>query len=155
MVGVYAVEIKRSSAPGVSRGFRNGLEDLKIDESIVIFPGNEDHPAGGRDRCNGASRCPGMDPGEGSRLVVHHVPSRHADELRARSWPKRSPRIGLRSNFRKSERVLSDKSPNWPLIGPIATLKLQDSCARTNESCILGDNTFKVQIVLRGPEWDI
>ena len=42
----YAVEIKRSSAPGVSRGFRNGLEDLKIDESIVIFPGNETIPLG-------------------------------------------------------------------------------------------------------------
>lgn len=42
----YAVEIKRSSAPSVSRGFRNGLEDLEIRESIVIYPGQEAIPLG-------------------------------------------------------------------------------------------------------------
>ncbi len=42
----YAVEIKRSSAPSVSRGLRNGLEDLEIRESIVIYPGHETIPLG-------------------------------------------------------------------------------------------------------------
>ena len=42
----YAVEIKRSSAPSVSRGFRNGLEDLEIGESIVIYPGHDAIPLG-------------------------------------------------------------------------------------------------------------
>ncbi len=42
----FAVEIKRSSAPSVSRGFRNGLEDLEIRESIVIYPGQEAIPLG-------------------------------------------------------------------------------------------------------------
>jgi len=42
-----AIEIKRSSAPGVSRGFRNGLEDLEIHESIVMYPGSEAIPVGG------------------------------------------------------------------------------------------------------------
>jgi predicted AAA+ superfamily ATPase len=42
----YAIEIKRSSAPSVSRGFRNGLEDLEIRESIVIYPGKEAIPLG-------------------------------------------------------------------------------------------------------------
>ncbi len=43
----YAIEIKRSSAPTVSRGFRNGLEDLDVRESIVIYPGHEEIPLGG------------------------------------------------------------------------------------------------------------
>jgi predicted AAA+ superfamily ATPase len=42
----YAVEIKRSSAPTVSRGFRQGTKDLKIDESIVVYPGRETVPLG-------------------------------------------------------------------------------------------------------------
>ena len=42
----YAVEVKRSSAPSVSRGFRNGLEDLEILESIVIYTGQEAIPLG-------------------------------------------------------------------------------------------------------------
>ena len=42
----FAVEIKRSSAPRVSRGFRNGLQDLEISESIVIYPGQEAIPLG-------------------------------------------------------------------------------------------------------------
>ena len=42
----YALEIKRSSAPGVTKGFRNGLEDLGIREAIVIYPGDESIPLG-------------------------------------------------------------------------------------------------------------
>jgi len=43
----YAVEIQRSSAPSTSRGFRNGLQDLEIRESIVIYAGHESIPLGG------------------------------------------------------------------------------------------------------------
>lgn len=43
----YALEIKRSSAPRISRGFRNGLQDLDIRESIVVYPGHEAVPLGG------------------------------------------------------------------------------------------------------------
>lgn len=43
----YAIEIKRSTAPSVSRGFRHGLIDLEIQESIVIYPGHEAIPLGG------------------------------------------------------------------------------------------------------------
>ena len=42
----YAVEIKRSSAPSVGRGFRNGIEDLNPRESIIIYPGEETIPLG-------------------------------------------------------------------------------------------------------------
>ncbi len=38
--------LDRSSAPRFSRGFRNGLEDLEIRESIVIYPGQEAIPIG-------------------------------------------------------------------------------------------------------------
>ena len=43
----YAIEIKRSSAPSITRGFRNGLQDLDIRESIVIYTGHEAIPLGG------------------------------------------------------------------------------------------------------------
>ncbi len=42
-----AVEIKRSSAPSVSRGFRVGCGDLKVAESVVVYPGAEQFPLGG------------------------------------------------------------------------------------------------------------
>ena len=41
-----AVEIKRSSAPSVSRGFRIGCEDLGIAEAVVVYPGVERFPLG-------------------------------------------------------------------------------------------------------------
>ncbi len=37
---------KADSAPSVSRGFRNGVEDLEIGESIVIYPGHDAIPLG-------------------------------------------------------------------------------------------------------------
>ncbi len=43
----YAIEIKRSSVPGVSRGFRNALVDLEVRESVVIYSGHEAIPLGG------------------------------------------------------------------------------------------------------------
>ena len=42
----YALEVKRSSAPSISRGLRNGLQDLGIRGSIVIYPGQENIPLG-------------------------------------------------------------------------------------------------------------
>ena len=42
-----AVEIKRSSAPTVSRGFRVGCEDLGVAEAVVVYPGVERFPLGG------------------------------------------------------------------------------------------------------------
>jgi predicted AAA+ superfamily ATPase len=41
---LYAIEIKRSTAPSISRGLRNGLQDLDIRESIIIYPGHEAIP---------------------------------------------------------------------------------------------------------------
>ena len=42
----YAVEIKRSSAPVVSKGFWNGRDDLGAREAVVIYPGDERIPLG-------------------------------------------------------------------------------------------------------------
>lgn len=42
----YAIEIKRSSAPAVSKGFWHGRADLKASEAIVIYPGDERIPLG-------------------------------------------------------------------------------------------------------------
>jgi predicted AAA+ superfamily ATPase len=42
----YAVEIKRSSAPSLGRGFRNGLDAIKPRESLIIYPGDETIPLG-------------------------------------------------------------------------------------------------------------
>lgn len=44
----YAVEIKRSSAPAVSKGFWNGRDDVKASEAIVVYPGEERVPLGSR-----------------------------------------------------------------------------------------------------------
>ena len=42
-----AVEIKRSTAPSVSRGFRIGCDDLGVAESVVVYPGPDRFPLGG------------------------------------------------------------------------------------------------------------
>jgi len=42
-----AIEIKRSSAPGVSRGFEHGLVDLAASVAAVVYPGEERIPLGG------------------------------------------------------------------------------------------------------------
>jgi hypothetical protein len=44
----YAIEIKRSSAPVVTKGFWNGRHDIKAHEAIVIYPGDEPIPLGER-----------------------------------------------------------------------------------------------------------
>jgi len=40
----YVVEIKRSSAPTVTRGLRNGCEDVGASEAIVAYPGHDRFP---------------------------------------------------------------------------------------------------------------
>lgn len=42
----YAIEIKRSSAPVVSKGFWYGRHDVKAHEAIVVYPGDERIPLG-------------------------------------------------------------------------------------------------------------
>ena len=42
----WAVEIKRSSAPALSRGFYLGCEDIKATRRLVIYPGGENYSLG-------------------------------------------------------------------------------------------------------------
>lgn len=49
----YAIEIKRSTAPAVSRGFWTGCADIKAVESIVTYLGEEPIPLGGKVRALG------------------------------------------------------------------------------------------------------
>jgi len=49
----YAVEIKRSTAPAVSKGFWTGCADLEATESIVTYLGDEPIPLGGKVRALG------------------------------------------------------------------------------------------------------
>jgi len=44
----YAIEVKRSSAPTLSRGFWNGRDDVDAHEALVIYPGDERIPIGDR-----------------------------------------------------------------------------------------------------------
>ncbi|MBB6470559.1 putative AAA+ superfamily ATPase [Aminobacter lissarensis] len=41
---VWAIEIKRSLAPKVEKGFHLAAEDIKPDRHIVIYPGTETYP---------------------------------------------------------------------------------------------------------------
>ncbi|MDI9882335.1 ATP-binding protein [Flectobacillus longus] len=40
----YAIEVKRSSAPKVSKGFYLGCEDIKATKRYVVYPGKEQFP---------------------------------------------------------------------------------------------------------------
>ena len=44
----YAVEVKRSTVPIVTRGFWTGCADIKATESIVTYLGDDPIPLGGR-----------------------------------------------------------------------------------------------------------
>ncbi len=44
--GLCAIEIKRSTAPKVSRGFHIACEDLKPAQRLVVYPGEETFPIG-------------------------------------------------------------------------------------------------------------
>ena len=41
---VWAIEIKRSSAPKVSRGFHIACEDVRPDRRLVVHGGDESYP---------------------------------------------------------------------------------------------------------------
>lgn len=43
---VWAVEIKRGSAPALGRGFRNALADIKPERAFVVYSGDERYPKG-------------------------------------------------------------------------------------------------------------
>ena len=42
----WAIEIKRSSAPKVMRGFRQAIEDVAAEQAFVVYPGSESYPLG-------------------------------------------------------------------------------------------------------------
>jgi len=42
----WAIEIKRSSAPKVSKGFHSAVADVKPDLAFVVYPGDERYPKG-------------------------------------------------------------------------------------------------------------
>ncbi len=44
---LWAVEIKRSSAPAVSRGLRTALEDVPADRAFLVHGGDDRYPKGG------------------------------------------------------------------------------------------------------------
>ena len=43
---VWAIEIKRSAAPQISRGFHTAAEDIKAARKFVVYPGSERFPMG-------------------------------------------------------------------------------------------------------------
>ncbi len=43
---VWAIEVKRSSAPKVSKGFHYACDDIKATKKFVIYPGDEQYPLG-------------------------------------------------------------------------------------------------------------
>ena len=46
-LGRWAIEIKRTVAPSVSRGLRVAIEDLKPDRTFIVHAGETDFPLGG------------------------------------------------------------------------------------------------------------
>jgi uncharacterized protein len=43
---VWAIEIKRSAAPQISRGFHTAAEDIIATRKFVVYPGSERFPMG-------------------------------------------------------------------------------------------------------------
>lgn len=44
--GLWAIEIKRSSAPKIEKGFYRAIQDIKPDKAFVVYPGAERYPKG-------------------------------------------------------------------------------------------------------------
>lgn len=44
--GVWAIEIKRSSAAKISKGFHNAIEDIKADKAFVVYAGEDRYQKG-------------------------------------------------------------------------------------------------------------
>jgi hypothetical protein len=45
---IWAVEIKRSSAPTLSKGFHTAAEDIQATSKFVVYGGNERFPMAGK-----------------------------------------------------------------------------------------------------------
>lgn len=43
---IWAIEIKRTTAPKVSRGFHLAVDDIKADRKILVYAGEREVPAG-------------------------------------------------------------------------------------------------------------
>lgn len=41
---VWAIEVKRSTAPKLERGLRSALADIKPERSLVVYPGPDRFP---------------------------------------------------------------------------------------------------------------
>ena len=57
---LWAVEIKRSSAPRVERGFHIACDDLKPDKRLVVYPGNDRFPLDARTEVIGLTALGGI-----------------------------------------------------------------------------------------------
>ena len=44
--GIWAIEIKRSTAPKVSKGFHLSIKDIKPNRAFIVYGGNERYPKG-------------------------------------------------------------------------------------------------------------
>lgn len=44
--GIWAIEIKRTTAPKVKRGFHLAVEDIKADRKVLVYAGGHEVPAG-------------------------------------------------------------------------------------------------------------
>ena len=44
---IWAVEIKRGSVPGIARGLRVAMDDIRPERTFVVYSGEERYPAGG------------------------------------------------------------------------------------------------------------
>ena len=43
----WAIEVKRSLSPSVSKGFHIGCRDVRASERYVVYPGEETYPLNG------------------------------------------------------------------------------------------------------------
>ncbi len=44
---LWAIEIKRTTAPTLSRGLRQAYDDIKPDRTFIVYGGDERYPKGG------------------------------------------------------------------------------------------------------------
>lgn len=65
----WAIEIKRSSAPKLERGFHRACQDLDVERGIVVYPGSESYPLAQDVEC--------MPPDRAGQLLLAEGP-RHA-----------------------------------------------------------------------------
>ncbi len=44
--GIWAVEIKRSTVPKISKGFHVSINDIKPSKAFIVYAGDERYPKG-------------------------------------------------------------------------------------------------------------